>query len=608
MNDVEHDLRELLERKASSLGSLPPRLPDPVRKRGRRRQAGTVFVSGIAAVAVVLASMATLRAVDPGPDRTTVPVEDPSAGYEVFERTATVGNFTITSPSDWYLVRLGRVFSVLQLTNFDHGLAGSVCGNEIPDDGAALYVARRTGPDARVVDSVSYPPLFDPAAEETEGPCGPGRYVTFSKEGVGAFIAWAAFGDDTDPDDRKLVFNSFADMSFDSRMLARPSPPAAYVVAGGENAAGPWRLELGPSSGEQNSNVQLHLIGGEGPGIDAGPFTVPDVPIEQAGGDPTFGAVTKEASGVELRLEEGTPPIPATIVPLPPSLPFDFDLFFASNDADVQATAVALDDDGVPMLPSTPVSKEPSHTTFLDDVDHLRPNEFWAPAVKREGEHVVMPVTFPDGATAEVVYPAELALEKLNVYPDSYANLEGSSGTCGWPVHAARFDPRDNWARGDAPLDRYERKDGRIVELWRGQSWARPHNILITRIGPWNVLVLCRSMAMTPETELWAEHLSAHETKDGLLILEDSPPLDAHPGDTGATIRFSGQDVVVDLEISPDDCRSGGATDLGAGDGVVEWCAEGDVHVYANAFEARQNEFLERLTSGLEIRDYRRAS
>ena len=110
---------------------------------------------------------------------------------------------------------------------------------------------------------------------------------------------------------------------------------------------------------------------------------------------------------------------------------------------------------------------------------------------------------------------------------------------------------------------------------------------------------------MTAETTRWAEHLYASGSTEGLLVMEDSPPLDAHPGDTGATIRFSGRDVVVDLEISPDDCRGGGATDLGAGDGVVEWCAEGDVHVYANAFDARQYDFLERLTSGLDIRNYR---
>ena len=56
MNDVEHDLRELFERKASSVGGVAPRLPETVRKRGRRRQLGTAFVGGLTALAVVAGS------------------------------------------------------------------------------------------------------------------------------------------------------------------------------------------------------------------------------------------------------------------------------------------------------------------------------------------------------------------------------------------------------------------------------------------------------------------------------------------------------------------------------------------------------------------------
>ena len=104
MNDVEHDLRELFERKASSVGGVAPRLPETVRKRGRRRQLGTAFVGGLTALAVLAGTVGVIRAVDTDRDRQPTPADDPWAGYEVFERTATVGNFTITSPSDWYLV------------------------------------------------------------------------------------------------------------------------------------------------------------------------------------------------------------------------------------------------------------------------------------------------------------------------------------------------------------------------------------------------------------------------------------------------------------------------------------------------------------------------
>ena len=256
-------------------------------------------------------------------------------------------------------------------------------------------------------------------------------------------------------------------------------------------------------------------------------------------------------------------------------------------------------------MPSSRPTHRRARLTFLDEVDHQPSGQTWAPATIREGDVIVMPITFPDGTTAEAVYPSDLGLDGFNVYPDAYANLEAGSGACGWPVHASRSDPREDWARGAGPLDSHTRIDGTVVELWQGKPWTRPHNILVTRFGRWNVIVLCRAQAMIPEVVLWAEHLGAHTSRDGLLVLEDSLPLEAHPGDTGATIRLSGPNVVVDLEVSPDDCRNGGATDLGSADGVVEWCVDGNVHVYANAFEPRQHAFLERLTADLTVRNVR---
>ena len=183
-----------------------------------------------------------------------------------------------------------------------------------------------------------------PAAERPS--CGPGTYVYFASGDI-PYVAHFAFGDAVPEDERQTLIDAFEGMQVDDSQevfMEEPKPDdgAAYVIAGGENAAGPWTLELRPQTQPGYiANVQLELTTAEGPGVVAGgPFTVTeDRPIEQAGGDPVFGAVVKEADAVELRLEDGTPPIPAQVVPLPPSMPFDFDLFFASNDADVQATS-----------------------------------------------------------------------------------------------------------------------------------------------------------------------------------------------------------------------------------------------------------------------------
>jgi hypothetical protein len=396
MNDVEHDLRELFDRKASSVGGVASRLPEAVRKRSRHRQLGTLLVGSLTIVALVVGSLAALRAMDLGADRETI-ADDPWAGYQIFERTATIESITITSPSDWYLVNqwwigAGTITSfagttetcdidvegsedcetvvsspspvpvpeglpLLQLSNIDLGLGMPRCGDRLTDEEAVLYVALEDATASRVT-----PPAWPSTLEERiSGPCGPGLYSSFSA-GASSFMAWVGFGAEASSEDRAELLTAFERMRVRDGAVRPPQTLGpAYVIAGGENGAGPWRLELQRSRGDGlNANVELHLQGSEGEGTRVGSFTVPKIPIEAVGGDPMFGAVTKEASGVELRLEAGTPPIPATIVPLPPSMPFDFDLFFASNDSDVPAEAVALglEPGSSPSVPVADVSHE----------------------------------------------------------------------------------------------------------------------------------------------------------------------------------------------------------------------------------------------------------
>ena len=397
MNDVERELRDMLERKAGSVGGVAPRLPEAVRKRGRRRQAGTGAIGAFTVAAVALVSFAGLRSIDLGAGNTRVPGGNQSDRYEVFERTAAIETITITSPSDWYLVNQwptgaqvatstssGTSCAVavapgeaepqvevcegvpsppqapitdpspvpmLLLSNADLGLGPSPCldgGLDLAGNAAVLEVAvdiesvqgieTGTGPELP-----AWPVAFD---EDTvsDGPCSQGHYVRF-QVGPYPYIAWIGFGPEASEDVRRSLFDMANGMQIEDVDLQGPSDETpGYVIAGGENAAGPWRLELRPSTSEgPDANVDLHLIGAEGGGPGVADFTVPDAtPIESGGGDPTFGVVTKEATGVELRLEEGTPPIPATLVPLPPTLAFPFDVFFASNPSDVPAQAVAL--------------------------------------------------------------------------------------------------------------------------------------------------------------------------------------------------------------------------------------------------------------------------
>ncbi|MGZ5293892.1 MAG: hypothetical protein ACXWH5_07885 [Actinomycetota bacterium] len=357
MNDLERRVTDLLEHDASEA----PRVPEPprrLRRRVRGRQLGTAAIAGVAVFAVVLAGFAGMRAIDRSSPEGT-PASDPWAGYSVYDRTATIWNVTISSPSDLYLTRpavaRGDRRSLLQLTTYDPGLNELVCGSSspgevpsLPDGEAAMVLtavfSRRAGVEP------AWPVPVDPAMPVTDGPCGPGRYLAFDDpSNTVPYEAWIGTGVGATDDQVHELMRSLETMTFVGDGLPGDPERSAYVIAGGESAAGPWRLEVAPGIGDVSAgDVDLQLVNPTGGSVIEG-IAVPDVPIEQAGGDPVFGAVVKEADGVELRLEEGTPPISAQVVPLPPSMPFDYDLFFASNDADVQATAVAIGPDGEPL-------------------------------------------------------------------------------------------------------------------------------------------------------------------------------------------------------------------------------------------------------------------
>jgi hypothetical protein len=385
-SDMERELRELLREKA---GEAPTATfdssgaaPQEVLRRGRRRQVGTVLGSAAIVLVLVVGSVAGLNAVLRGE-------EDPftTGDYDVFERTATIEAFTVTSPSSWYLVNewplsmqmavgsgsssgactaappgagqpspvctssepsvqfepLPHGLPMFQLSNADMGLDAVSCGQDLTADAAVLYV----GLDYQRAIFGAKDPSIGPwpvGLEEPEaagGPCGAGRYATFSVNGE-PFFAWVGFGDDVTDADRSAVLAAYESMVVDD--AREPVPPKeltpAYVIAGGVNQArDDWRLEVRPSQ----ENVKFSLVGSSA----LSDFTVPSAVIEWAATDPVFGAITKQAAAVEFRSKDDPSVIIAgTIVPLPPSMPFDFDLFFVEGTAGIDGEAVALGPDG----------------------------------------------------------------------------------------------------------------------------------------------------------------------------------------------------------------------------------------------------------------------
>src|ERR1044072_6291354 len=101
MNDLEQRLKDVLESDASKAPRVA-RAPEGLKRDVRRRQVGTALIGTFAIVALLGVSLGGFRAIDRSEGMT--PMDDTWSGYEIFERTAKIENFTITSPSDLYLV------------------------------------------------------------------------------------------------------------------------------------------------------------------------------------------------------------------------------------------------------------------------------------------------------------------------------------------------------------------------------------------------------------------------------------------------------------------------------------------------------------------------
>ena len=232
---------------------------------------------------------------------------------------------------------------MFQLSNADMGLDAVSCGQDLPADAAVLYV----GLDYQRAIFGAKDPSIGPwpvglrEQDDAGGPCGAGRYATFSVNGE-PFFAWVGFGEGVTDADRSTALAAYESMTADDAW--EPVPPEeltpAYVIAGGVNPADDdWRLELRPSQ----ENVKFSLVGSSA----LSDFTVPSAVIEWAATDPVFGAITKQAAAVEFRsTDDPSVVIAGTIVPLPPSMPFDFDLFFVEGAADIDGEAVAVGTDG----------------------------------------------------------------------------------------------------------------------------------------------------------------------------------------------------------------------------------------------------------------------
>jgi hypothetical protein len=259
--------------------------------------------------------------------------------------------------------------------------------------------------------------------------------------------------------------------------------------------------------------------------------------------------------------------------------------------------------------PTTTTSASASSTQSTE------PFRAFVPPTRTDGDRVVLPVVFPDGTTADLVYPPELDLAGLGVRP-YWAG-------CGRDLGFYYYDPYGTLYDGE-PLQSWTRPDEQTVSVWNAVDKEPgvdgvPIVYLIFHFGEWTVRLFDYggSAAMSDaERRACAMGLSGSITKEGWIIMSGSSEIEL--GGDEPELEFGGlsrKQPFVLFFPGPCEPESDQNEELPSIGGVpvsltkdfASWCHPGEmmrIHVYFTG----EPTFVEQLVRDLEVRDVRLAT
>jgi hypothetical protein len=272
VNDLEHDLREVLDEDARRVPT-PASAPEGLRRSARRRQAlfgGAVALAGLAVVAGIVVGASTLLSMESGPEPAAL--APPTTG--------TLNGITITYPQSWHLIDPDTA-----------GLNGSPTIGEFPlpriilalaptDPGATFGCPGMAGGAATLVMTVQEEPLaLDGASSQpwpveltamtvdaSESACYPNW--DFHRAGWTAagrtFEARIGFSPDASSAQRDALLAAFASMTFEPSKEEATSVVLATGTAGGED----WQLIASRQTDGLSLSLQARTFGTGAGGYD----------------------------------------------------------------------------------------------------------------------------------------------------------------------------------------------------------------------------------------------------------------------------------------------------------------------------------------------------
>ena len=136
-----------------------------------------------------------------------------------------------------------------------------------------------------------------------------------------------------------------------------------------------------------------------------------------------------------------------------------------------------------------------------------------------------MPVTFLDGSTAEIMYPADLDLAGMGADPYGSGALYDPPLDCCARDFAFGYGEAFPLAPAGMPLKEFPGADGRPVPLLQGPPGYS--DFLVFEIGEWRLGVWDK---MSDETRaMWSANLSGRVSADGFPVVAATPPVRLTP-------------------------------------------------------------------------------
>ena len=244
------------------------------------------------------------------------------------------------------------------------------------------------------------------------------------------------------------------------------------------------------------------------------------------------------------------------------------------------------------------------------------------PPVSHRGDNVILPVVFPDGSTAQLVYPPQLRLHRSGTHPSLSLALQKGPRRI---VHErflliTKTDINEYAGKGSV-IESYQGPLGRVRVL-KAKDPAEFLNPLLIhfRVGSWNVLVgdgNDGTFMGKDNRRLWAENLDGYQTKSGFIVLQPDHPLTFPQGPGEPNLYFSSCSRFIDLRLER--CKDLEGTELAKKQyaevvrGVTvhrsrngrrfyaNWCTpSGRVSVYLDDLDKR---YVDLAVKGLRVRE-----